>query len=80
MINKGHKILQYLKKKKKKKYIYIFKSLLALYPSGIPRTDTPSCEAPREPTIYIFFSLLTGFSLLVGWQEVTGSTWKNKKL
>ena len=27
-------------------------SLLALYPSGIPRRDPPSCEAPREPTIY----------------------------
>ena len=23
------------------------------YPSGIPRSDPPSCEAPREPTIYV---------------------------
>ena len=28
------------------------KSLLALYPCGITRRDPPSCEAPREPTIY----------------------------
>ena len=26
--------------------------MLALYPSGIPIRDPPSCEAPREPTIY----------------------------
>ena len=25
-------------------------SLLALYPSGIPRKEPPSCEAPRQPT------------------------------
>ena len=35
------KIFQYLQAK------------LALYPSGIPRSDPPSCEAPREPTIYL---------------------------
>ena len=28
-------------------------SLLALYPGGIPRREPPSCEAPREPTIYV---------------------------
>ena len=27
-------------------------SLLALYPGGIPTKGPPSCEAPREPTIY----------------------------
>ena len=26
--------------------------ILALYPGGIPRRGPPSCEAPREPTIY----------------------------
>ena len=29
------------------------KSLLALYPGGIPRREPPSCEAPRQPTIYV---------------------------
>ena len=24
---------------------------IALYPSGIPRSDPPSCKAPREPTM-----------------------------
>ena len=28
------------------------KSLLALYPGGIPGREPPSCEAPREPIIY----------------------------
>ena len=28
-------------------------SLIAIYPSGIPRRDPPSCEAPREPTMYV---------------------------
>ena len=27
-------------------------SLLGLYPGGIPTTELPSCEAPRQPTIY----------------------------
>ena len=33
-------------------------SLLALYPSGIPKREPPSCEAPRQPTIY-FLVMLT---------------------
>ena len=28
--------------------------LLALYPGGIPTSEPPSCDAPRQPTIYIF--------------------------
>ena len=28
-------------------------SLLALYPSRIPRREPPSCEAPRQQTIYL---------------------------
>ena len=32
--------------------LVILISLLALYPGGIPRREPPSCEAPREPTIY----------------------------
>ena len=27
-------------------------SVLILYPGGIPKREPPSCEAPREPTIY----------------------------
>ena len=26
---------------------------LLLYPGGIPRREPPSCEAPRQPTIYM---------------------------
>ena len=26
---------------------------LALYPGGLPKREPPSCEAPREPTIYL---------------------------
>ena len=26
--------------------------MLALYPWGIPRSEPPSCEAPRQPTIH----------------------------
>ena len=29
----------------------ILKAELALYPSGLPIREPPSCEAPREPTI-----------------------------
>ena len=31
---------------------YTYYSLLALYPGGIPRREPPSCEAPRQLTIY----------------------------
>ena len=24
-----------------------------VYPGGIPRSEPPSCEAPRQPTIYV---------------------------
>ena len=28
-------------------------TMTSKYPSGIPKRDPPSCEAPREPTIYV---------------------------
>ena len=31
-----------------------FNSLLALYPGGVPKRYPPSCEAPREPTMYVY--------------------------
>ena len=31
----------------------VTKAYFSLYPSGIPRRHPPSCEDPREPTIYI---------------------------
>ena len=47
--------------------IWISTSLLALYPSGIPRRDPPSCEAPREPTIYVYENsrILFGYSITI---------------
>ena len=28
------------------------------YPGGIPRSESPSCEAPRQPTIYISMNVV----------------------
>ena len=37
--------------------------ILALYPGGIPRSEPPSCEAPRQPTIHEYKYFVGGISV-----------------
>ena len=63
--------------------LLLFRMLIinSLYPVGIPRSEPPSCEAPRQPTIYALFNLLMDWDKKPGsgsgsqeiWQWTVGS-------